>query len=221
MTAQEKLLVGLSYAGYSEASESIHYSVNRNDFRLRAGQERRNFASLGILIFAILNRCHELLRRPTVPVIDQMLQTLSQSSPHVEDSVRRHTARATVVGDFVLAYGYLSEVLAVQESKFGYRSYEIRYLAERPIADIECEWISARYIQILLTRDRALADFKEAVRAGRLPKEIGDRLESLPPDQLQERLRQSVITTWNAGLREWVNQERMRQSERLRDASND
>ena len=213
MTAQEKLLVGLSYAGYSEASESIHYSVHRNDFRLRAGQERRNFASLGILIFAILNRCHELLGRPAVPIIDQMLETLSRSSPELEDSVRRHTARATIAGDFVLADGYLSEVLTVQESKFGYRSYEVRYLVERPIADIETEWIPARYIQILVTRDRAMADFREAVKNGQLPSEVGDRLESLPSGQLQQHLRNSVITTWNAGLREWVKEERRRRTE--------
>jgi len=36
------------------------------------------------------------------------------------------------VGDFVLAYGDLAEVTDIVESKYGYRSYKVLYLAVVP-----------------------------------------------------------------------------------------
>lgn len=202
MTAQEKLLFNFSYAGYGAASEAVHYTVSPRDFMLRGGQEKRNISALGMFGMAILSRAHELLGRPTVPLIDQLQRMLEQSDP--AEMVHRHTVRDIKVGDFVLALNDLAEVIDVRESRFGYRSYKIRYLAEKPMPDIDEDWFQARFVQILMTRERALKDLQQLVEKGDLPKEFGEHLNSITDDELQPHLRKSLLDVWNAGLRNHV-----------------
>jgi hypothetical protein len=202
MTAQEKLLFGFSYAGYGAASEAVHYSVSPRDFLLHGGQEKRNISALGLLGMAILNRSHELIGRPAVPLIDQLRRMLEQSDP--AEIVHRYTVRDIKVGDFVLAMNDLAEVIEVRESRFGYRSYKVRYLAEKPMPDIDEDWLQARFVRILMTRERALKDLQQLVEKGHLPKEFGEHLNSITDDELQPHLRKSPLDVWEAGLRDHV-----------------
>ena len=202
MTAQEKLLLGFSYAGYGAASEAVHYSVSPRDFLLQGGQEKRNISALGLLGMAILNRAHELLGRPSVPLIDQLRRTLEQSDP--AEIVHRHTVRDIKVGDFVLALNDIAEVIEVRESQFGYRSYKVRYLAEKPMPDIGEDWFQARFVRILMTKERVVSDLHQLVEQGLLPKEFGERLNSMPQDELQPHLQKTLLEVWAAGLRDHV-----------------
>jgi hypothetical protein len=69
---------------------------------------------------------------------------------------------------------------------------------------IDDDWFPARYVRILMTKARAVSDLKELVKQGVLPKEFGERLDSMRDEELQPHLRQSLLDIWAAGLRDHV-----------------
>jgi len=111
MTDHEKLVFGLSYAGYSGASESIHYSVNA-----------------------------------------------------------------------------------------GYKSYKVRYLAEKPKPGIQEDWFPARYVRRLYARAQFTEQLESMMSEGEMPPEVG----SFSTEQVQSILRAALTETWHQGLRDCV-----------------
>ncbi len=203
MTPVEKLLFGFSYGGmYGHASEVIHYAANRKDFRLRPGEEASAIGGLELLNFSILDRCHQLLGRPNVVVAKQLSAALERSA--ATRLLHLGTVRDIEVGDFVLAYGDLAEVLEIKESRYAYRSYRVRYLAEKPKPTIQEDWFPARYVQRFYTRAQFLSGLDRMVKEGKLPPDIATKLGCLSPAELQPILRESMVSTWKLGLRDWV-----------------
>jgi hypothetical protein len=212
MAARERLLVGFSYAGYGQASESIHYSTNPRDYRLRQGQAQAKALNLGLINFAILDRCHRLLGRPDVPIITRLSDSLERTEP--SELVHRATVRDITAGDFVLAYGNLAEVMEIRGSPYGYRSYRVRYLAEKPIPAIQEDWFPAFYVQLFCTRERFLKRMQEMVAQGRMPADAAEMMGRLTDAQLQPLIRASLTDTWKLGLREWVRGEQRKAQEK-------
>lgn len=200
----EKLCIGLTYAAsYGQASETLHFSADAKAYRLRDGAERSGMAKLGLLTFCVLLRCHELLGRPETPVVGQLAKVYEQNTEAAR-LVAQLSRRGFEVGDFVLAYGDLAEILEVRESPYGYRSYRVRYLAERPMPDVVEDWFPAQYVQRLYTRVMAVEKMRELLPKHGIPREQVERLIQSAPEVLQEGLRESLRRLWGLGLRDAI-----------------
>lgn len=203
MTEQEKLIFGFSYwGGYGRTSGGIHYSPGRINLPLRPGQELSAVAGLGLLILSILDRCHRLLGRPDVPIAKKISAFLEQKDP--DALVQAITVGKIELGDFVLAYGNLAEVLEIKQSQFGYRSYKVRYLAEKPKPDIQEDWFPALHIRLLFKRSQFYKAVKQMVDEGKLKSDFTDHLGKLSDDEVQAILRQSMTNMWHLGLKNWA-----------------
>ncbi|MFA5033952.1 MAG: hypothetical protein WC614_13170 [bacterium] len=205
MHDREKLLFGFSYFGrYGHASEMIHYRSNKTHSYLTPNPEKDAVYELSLLLISILDRCHRLLGRPELPIMKRILPILDQTKP--TSLVYNTTVRDIQVGDFVLAYSDLAEVIEVKESKYGYRSYRIRYLAEKPKPEIQEDWFPAFYVQKFYTRSIFFEKLQKMVEEGQLPSNTMEHIEKLSKDELQTILRQSLVHTWSVGLKTWVHQ---------------
>lgn len=209
MNAAEKIAIGFSYAGYIMASESAHFSVNRHDYRKKY-LSKRGVYGLGLLILTILNRCHELMGRPDVPQANDIPKMLRES----EAARKLHlmTVRDIEIGDFVLAYSDLGEVVDIRESVYGYRSYRVRYIAEKPLPQIEQDWFPPRYVQRLYTRTQLIEEFKKMIDRGELPPEFS-QVEDMPAEKLQPVIRKTLLEVWHGGLRDWIRNQQRSESE--------
>jgi len=203
MSDSEKVAFNFSYAGYIDASESIHYSINRHDYQYRERQPITGVSGLGLITMLILNRCHQLMGRPDVPLANK-LYSLLKDKTNVTSLVYSMTVRDIEVNDFCLAYGDLGEVVEIKESDYGYRSYRVRYLAEKPTPDIQEDWFPARYVQKFYTRAQFFKKIQSEVAEGKLPQDIGEKMGKLSSKELQPLIRASLIETWKHGLRDWV-----------------
>jgi hypothetical protein len=152
MTAFEKLVFGFSYrkGTFGISSENVHYTPNRKDIFLQGDQESFGIKILGMICFAIIKRCHELLEKPTIAIVNKVLNALDNLD--TESLIKSITIGEISVGDFVLAYGDLAEVLEVSQTDYGYKSYKIKYLAEKPKPNIQEDWFPAAHIKKLYTR---------------------------------------------------------------------
>jgi len=203
MLFREKLLFRFTYAaGYGTASEGVHYSASRQDFRLKEGDEGSQISGLQLVMLAILHRVHTLMGRPAIPELTRVLDVLDRTDP--ERLVHLGTVRDIKVADFVLAHGDLGEVIAVQTTLYGYRSYHVKYLVERPMPAIDSDWFPPIYVQRLYTLEQAKAGLTKLAEDGRVPKSILNGFDKAPTSDLQAALRESIVSAWNLGLRDWV-----------------
>ncbi|HOW86906.1 MAG TPA: hypothetical protein P5119_12980 [Candidatus Aminicenantes bacterium] len=206
MSDNEKLLVGLSYAGYAQKSESMHFHSDPKNASFRVDTIRTGVSLLGLLNFAVILRCHGLSGGGEIPLVRRLSQAIEQAD--WQAPIRQMTKRNISVGDFVLAYGDLAEVLEVVESPYKYRSYRVRYLAEKPIQEIREDNFPAYFVQPFYTRAQFEARLQDMVREGKLPRGVTDNFSSLTEVQVQSIIRASLVDVWNLGLRDWIKKRR-------------
>ena len=201
MVAHEKLLVAFSYvAGFGEASESIDYSINFKNYNFNQGQEQTKSSKLCILALAILNRCNSLLGCLDIPILKRITDLLQQTDP--ANLVYSATIGDIKKGDFVLVHGYLAEVTEFRDSDFGYRSYHIRYIDERPIQEILEDWFPAFHIQLFYTREKLFTRLHALEANGILPIDTVEKMKLMADVELQSALRASYrryLEAWSPG----------------------
>ncbi len=202
MNSREKLIFGLSYnAGYGRTSTAIHYRIDRSDYLLADGAEREMIGGMGLIAMSILLRCYRLMGRPDAPILVKIEEISEMADPKA--LFKSTTALDAEVGDFVLAYGDIAEVVNVLESKFGYISYRVQYLAKRPKPHIPVDTFPSKHIEILYRRSQLIERMKR-VPGG--PKDFSKWIEGLGWDETQAMLRESVTGIWKAGLGRRVRQ---------------
>ncbi len=205
MHAHERLLVGLSYArAYGTISEDVHFRPQASMRDVSSDEIALGIDRVAIPALAGINRVQELLGR--VPEgINQQVQKLFTRNTYPAELLRRRTGDRANVGDFVLASGDLCEVMEKRLGPFGYEIYRARYLAERPLPDVDEDWFLAEAIERFYTPKEFLRRMRDAVASKQAPEDAIERIGALPPEKRQEIIRESLVQTWeHAGLREWV-----------------
>jgi hypothetical protein len=206
MRDREALLFGHSYASaYGRTSESMHYSPENRDIFAFRDSPASGVGHLGLLCFEIVIRCHELLGSPPLPRLTKVSELLERTDGNEAGS--RVRARSVKVGDFVLASGALTVVVEERSSRYGYVSFRVRYLAEKPLPDVDDEWFPTYYLRPFYTREKFLDGLRQMKADGTLPPDLADRMIALPPDELLALLTDSIGMVWNDGLGAWVRAE--------------
>jgi len=209
-TPSEKLALGLSYEqAFSRASRDVHFMPSAPYFGAGIDDVTTGISHCGLLTLSILIRC-QMLTGVVPEGINAQISKAYEANQEPANRLSDLVGRRANVGDFVLAYGDLAEVLEVGKSAFGYESYRVRYLAERPIREIEEEWFVPQHVRILYSKGTWLAAIDRMVEADKLPSDLAARLRSLPPDFQQDALRQTIVEVWNRGLRDYLRQEAVR-----------
>ena len=200
MTPSEKLAAGITYGeAYGAPSEAVHFAMNAKPYLLRDGLETALMTKLGLLVSAVLVRCHRLLGMPDAKIVALVGHASDRSDGDVAGTlVGRLIQRDIASGDFVVVNGDLAEVLEVRVSTYGHQSFRIQYLAERPLPDVGEDWFPARYVRRLFARSQALAGMDALWRKHALDPALLQRIRESPPNELQDALRESLRKLWPA-----------------------
>jgi hypothetical protein len=194
MTDFERLALGTTYEeAFGHPSASIHYTAGA-DAAASFGEGRSEIAEatkIGILGLCVARRCWGLLGRPAGAAVEQLARVLDSNTEASRYIEHLDQGSRVAVGDFVLARGFLGEVMDQVTSPFGYRSLRVELLAERPLPDLASDWFRARDVVLLFAREKVTAG------VARL---LGDKVA------LAENadLRSSVLAAWEVGLRDRI-----------------
>lgn len=196
-SAGERVVLGLSYeTAFSHVSRGVHVNIGSPDNEVSWNSVHTAKSQIEILAMHLLLRCRRLLSiRSRTGISAQIAK--SAASNRYPTSVYGTIARGQVSrGDFVIAFGDLGEVLESVKTKFGYKSYLIRYLSTPPIAAIDTDWFPARYVR----RVYKASHLRRRIRA-----QFSAQGASLSPKIVAHSLRKIVLELWNdAGLKEWA-----------------
>lgn len=194
MTDFERLAMGTTYEeAFGHPSSSIHYIAGATP-STSGGRTRSELAEatkLGFLGLCVVRRCWTLLGSPQGAVVEQVARVLESNTGASRYFELLNQGGRVAVGDFVLARGFLGEVVEEMTSKYGYRSFRVDLLAERPLPQIGADWFRARDVALLFPRQN--------LRNGVARLLGGDVALAETAD-----LRDSVRAAWDAGLREQV-----------------
>ena len=189
-TKAERFALGFSYGNaYGETSRSIHLNIgglqsNRSFDRL---QSRRG--QIWLLATHCLHRCRLLLRLRSQNDIGADISKILKMS--LASGFYNQLSQPNITkGDFVSVFDSFCEVVGSAKSKFGYKSFKVRYLTRPPIPEHKEDWYPAHNVRKQLDGK----DLREGVLNllslpdGRLPK--------LNPKVLRKALRANALKLW-------------------------
>jgi hypothetical protein len=211
MTDTERIVAGYTYDWvFGSSSEAIHYRSNRRDYR-PPEDPMFNVKRLGMLIYLILDRCYHILGKPDAPRFKRIFESLERSNSSA--SLHAATVGTGEVGDYVLVHGDIAQIMGIKNSDYGYRSYKVHYVAQRPKPNIPDDWFPAPYIQVFYAKKRFDEKWASYVKSGDLPEDIRSVLESVTEEELQLYLQQSMKDLWNIAIRSKITRQQQKDAE--------
>lgn len=199
-SADEKLALGISYDRlYGTVSGDIHFTpAGKLDVDVDAVSLGTD--QCGILGLHVIVAVQRLLEEAPGERSEAVRRLLDEN-PYPGELSNAMTEGSAAVGDFVLAYGDLAEVLDTGDSEFGYRSYKVLYLDGSPMPNIAEDWFPAQNVRVLFSREQLDRRVEAGVNAGHIPPAALDTLRS---GGGQKAFRESVVGLWRGGLRDYV-----------------
>ena len=164
-TDRERAALGFAYGRYSALSQHAHFTPPS----LRRAETISGFSSaidaIGILGMLTLLRCADLAGTTTGGLISQLQQVVDDDA-YTQDLVRRQSYGEFEVGDIVVVFGYLGQVIETSTSRYNYRAFRVVFLDDRPISSIIDDWFRPSEIQRLFDADTLLTELSLRLEDG-------------------------------------------------------
>ena len=197
---REKTSLGYTYdKTFAETSRNIHFNPIREDIADLLGHFKFGMAQCGSLIISNLLRSQQLSGYVLSRIIGPKYGVHDQN----QDSKTNPTKDVARIGDFVFAGGlYLAEVLDIKINAFGYESYCVKYLDERPFPEIDEDWLPSFNVQIYQDRKTYIDDLDAKL------KKVQEQ-EKLEPivfsdEEKIEATRDAVIEVWKLAMKDYL-----------------
>ena len=198
MTPQQKLIIGKSYGEYSVQSGSLHPGqVKINDEEPSFKAMDKHFMRVTILATEVVLVARDAMNMRSKKGWLGGVSNAFKNNDYPKKMMVEFTKPNIEVGDFVVAYGDLAEVLRVNKSRFGYRSFQFKYLETPPIPTIPIDEMPAQYVQLYMKRKTIVEGVKEVL--------IKEGVRKPSTSSLNIAARKTVIEFWSTlGGREFA-----------------
>jgi len=197
----ERLILGMSYEhAFGGSSRSIHLNIGGPTYNADIERVRTGIGRVGLLCLHVVNKAHHLSGIKPQGVAEEVAALFSGGSVAPKVMARIQESRFEL-GDIIITYNTLAEVLEERSSKYGYKAYRIRYLSKPPLPETPEEWVPSKYVHRRLIRRRDARAFFET-ELSKMPEgqKIWDALKDAPDEKLFEALRRSLVDIANQGL---------------------
>lgn len=189
MTPSQKLTIGGSYQMYSSISGNIHVSIGHRDSDTNMKSVETYFSEISIISSHIITVCKDILgRKPRKGFLSEINKIVKENQ-YPSKLHKRITNPNFKVGDFVTAYGDIAEVVKIKKSKFGYKSYRVRYLGKSPLPGIKEDEFSGRYINLFQKKDIITRQVKELIKSDNPDIKINNK-------SILDSVRKTVTEMW-------------------------
>ncbi len=146
-TSFEKYAIGFTYQMYSESSQSIHFTSTSTYKIVDIEKIKENVSRISALFHAIIIRCQDILGN-IPPGINQVIRDSIKNNPLPDHLFKDQLNKEFDFGEYVItADGAIGQVVKSITSDFGYKSYKIKYVANKPLPEIEEEYYPAQFLK--------------------------------------------------------------------------
>jgi len=200
MTASEKIMVGQTYIQYSEQSSSLHPGIAQLKESKRDMKEVDNhFMRVALLESTVIFTAKDCLNIHNINGDLANYHRAMKQNDYPKKLMAESTKSEIEKGDYVIAYSDLAQVTKVIKSKFGYRSFRVRYLERAPIPELgDQEEMPARYVFLYQKRAAVATEVIKLLEDGSGKKPNMQRVNN--------SITKQILELWNeAGGKERAN----------------
>jgi hypothetical protein len=104
------------------------------------------------------------------------------------------------IGDLVLAFGHLAEVLEKRVSKYGLHSYRVRFVVQGPLKETPEDWVPADGTGIILRKRWSRSFLRQHWSKKAETQDLLDIVDSCSDDELVGFLRPGLIDLEKRGV---------------------
>ena len=161
----QKLALGITYGNtYGRSSQSLHPNILRPDPDLGIKDIEIGIAQIGILAAHILIVCRKLLGDRRKKGMVAQLARVFKKNEYPDQLLKSRVNPSIKRGDFVIAYGDIGEVIKIYKSKYGYRSFKVKYLGTPPLAHILSDTFPAMFVKKFYDRKAIATQVKQKIK---------------------------------------------------------
>lgn len=154
----EKIALGISYyTAYSIPSQGVHLNIGNSGHDVSKKDLETGIAHMGLISSHILVKCRKLLghrRKGWVSFIKKVLETNRKEN----GNFRKQLNPKIDVGDFVLIGNEIAQVKKTKISRFGYKSFFIKYIAPSCNLVHKENWALAVHVRLYVQRKKIAKD---------------------------------------------------------------
>lgn len=196
----EALIMGTSYVRYSHLSQRAHFLPLGTDGSLSIDTVTGELLECGIAAMNLLARVRALLGDPPGDSGAFLAEALAGADAN-ESVLARQTVGRAEEGDIVLAQGRVAIVNSVvTTSRYGYRSYRVRFLQASPLPEIGEDCVPAPAARVVLDAAGVTSILEQAISL--LPETSPTRMAFGAGERDEDIIHQVLVDAWEAGLGE-------------------
>jgi hypothetical protein len=153
MTPNQKLMAGITYGEYSVQSSNLHPGQAKiKDEKPTMKALDNHFMRVTMLAAEVVFGAKDAMSMHNMKGWLGGLAKANKANKYPATLIAKLTKPGIEKGDFVVAYGDLAEVVKVNKTQFGYRSFRVKYLEKPPIPSIPVDEMPARYVKLYQKR---------------------------------------------------------------------
>lgn len=189
-TPDQKLTLGTTYGNtYGRSSQSLHPNLLQPDPDIGVKDIEIGISQIGILSAHILIVCRKLLGDRRRKGMVAQLARVFKKNKYPDQLMKSRVNPAIKKGDFVITYGDIGEVIKIYKSKYGYRSFKVRYLGTPPLPSIPVDTFPAMFVKKVYDRKTIANQVKQKLNETTPDLKISNR-------QVAESLRKTMTDMW-------------------------
>jgi len=186
----QKLTLGITYENtYGRSSRSLHPNLVRPDPEMGVKNIEIGIAQIGTLAAHILILCRKLLKDRRKKGIVAQLARVFRKNKYPDKLLKSRVNPSIKKGDFVIAYGDIAEVIKINKSKYGYRSFKVKYLSSPPLAHIPIDTFPAMFVRKFYERKLIADQVKQKINKSSPKMTVNNK-------QVANSLRKTMADMW-------------------------
>jgi hypothetical protein len=149
----ELTVLGKSYVHAYIMSKDVHFTPHDTSAGFKADEIRQGLNRVGLLVLALIIRCQHLLG--SVPEgINKRYREMHDSNTVPTGLVEALKKKPAEIGDIVWVHGDYAEVLNVSIGKYGYPTYQVKYIEHSPLADVPEDWFAGFEVKLVAKKEK-------------------------------------------------------------------
>lgn len=183
-------LLAKSYLHAYGDSRDIHFSADETSHSFNDDSPIIKANKVALLLIHLILKLQELSLFEIGKhndILSELRADVAAAKPYKE-----LTTSQAEIGDYVLAWGDLGQVIDERESKYGYYCYHVRYIDKPPIEGIIDDWFASFEIKRLGSKNQLLRSVK-SILSKYSDHEVDDNaLEKIDDKMFEQHLSQSI-----------------------------
>ena len=197
MTPQQKAVLRTQGVSFGSQSKHLHHVTSAGDKNLTLNDVNLHWGRVSILTLHAVVAAKDLMRIHNTKGFLKMCADIVKKNDYPILLHNKKTKPDIVVGDFVIAGGDLAQVTKVIRSKYGYKSFRVRFLDKPPIPSITEDEFIGELVQLYRKREPVAKDVIALLSEGGSKKPSTRRVN--------ESIKKTILDFWaNMGGKEFA-----------------